>query len=138
MISDGIVILAAGRCTWRSRHDEIETAMCSALLIDNIIAGADTTAAALSIGIHWLARSPDLWQQLQDELRPVMDDAVEFSPRIEMLAQLPLLNAVLKEGLRVSCPIRGHMPRVVPAKGWNYNGTHLPAGVTFSPPQPSH
>ncbi|KAL0930039.1 cytochrome P450 4A10 [Colletotrichum truncatum] len=104
MISDGIVILAAG---------------------------ADTTAAALSIGIHWLARNPDLWQQLQEELRPVME-AAEISPRIEALAQLPLLNAVLKEGLRVSCPIRGHMPRVVPAKGWNYNGTHLPAGTVVA------
>ncbi|KAF9871786.1 cytochrome P450 4A10 [Colletotrichum karsti] len=104
IISDGIVILAAG---------------------------ADTTAAALSIGIHWLARNPDLWQQLQDELRPVMETE-EASPRIEALAQLPLLNAVLKEGLRVSCPIRGHMPRVVPAKGWNYNGTHFPAGTVVA------
>ncbi|KAF6806134.1 cytochrome P450 4A10 [Colletotrichum musicola] len=104
IISDGIVILAAG---------------------------ADTTAAALSIGIHWLARSPDLWQQLQDELRPVMD-AAKSSPRIEALAQLPLLNAILKEGLRVSCPIRGHMPRVVPANGWNYNGTQLPAGTVVA------
>ncbi|KAK1998422.1 cytochrome P450 4A10 [Colletotrichum falcatum] len=104
IVSDGIVILAAG---------------------------ADTTAAALSIGIHWLARNPDLWRRLRDELRPLMD-AAETSPRIEALAQLPLLNAVLREGLRVSCPIRGHMPRVVPSSGWNYKGTHLPAGTVVA------
>ncbi|CCF35218.1 cytochrome P450 4A10 [Colletotrichum higginsianum] len=104
IISDGIVILAAG---------------------------ADTTAAALSIGIHWLARNPDLWQQLQDELRPVMN-SFEKPPRIEALAALPLLNAVLKEGLRVSCPIRGHMPRVVPTEGWNYKGIHFPPGTVVA------
>ncbi|KAK2030547.1 cytochrome P450 4A10 [Colletotrichum zoysiae] len=100
IVSDGIVILAAG---------------------------ADTTAAALSIGIYWLAQSPNLWQQLQDELRPHMSAHKTF-PRIESLATLPLLNAVLKEGLRVSCPIRGHMPRVVPSEGWNYKGIHFPPG----------
>ncbi|KAK1561471.1 cytochrome P450 4A10 [Colletotrichum navitas] len=103
IISDGIVILAAG---------------------------ADTTAAALSIGMHWLVRSPDLWQQLQDELHPVM--STSEMPRIGSLAMLPLLNAVLKEGLRVSCPIRGHMPRVVPSQGWNYKGTHFPPGAVVA------
>ncbi|TLD33516.1 hypothetical protein PspLS_00244 [Pyricularia sp. CBS 133598] len=89
IISDGIVILAAG---------------------------ADTTAAALSVGMHHLARQPDLWRELQEELRPTMD-MFDGRPPVEKLAQLPLLNAVLNEGLRLSCPIRGHMPRVVPTTG---------------------
>lgn len=59
----------------------------------------------------------------------------EKPPRIEALAALPLLNAVLKEGLRVSCPIRGHMPRVVPTEGWNYKGIHFPPGVLAFHPQ---
>ncbi|OLN83441.1 putative sterigmatocystin biosynthesis P450 monooxygenase STCB-like protein 4 [Colletotrichum chlorophyti] len=100
VISDGIVILAAG---------------------------ADTTAAALSIGIHHLTRQPELWKRLQDEVRPIMAEN-EGHPRLEALNQLPLLSAVIKEGLRVSCPIRGHMPRVVPAGGWQYKGTNFPAG----------
>ncbi|KAK2740854.1 cytochrome P450 4A10 [Colletotrichum kahawae] len=100
IISDGIVILAAG---------------------------ADTTAAALSVGIHHLARRADLWGELQDELHPVMTIS-DGCPRVESLAQLPLLNAVLKEGLRISCPIRGHMPRIVPKGGWMYQDTWFPAG----------
>ncbi|KAK1848829.1 cytochrome P450 4A10 [Colletotrichum chrysophilum] len=100
IISDGIVILAAG---------------------------ADTTAAALSVGIHHLARRADLWVELQDELKPVMT-MCDGCPRLESLAQLPLLNAVLKEGLRISCPIRGHMPRIVPKGGWTYRDTWFPAG----------
>ncbi|KAH8846999.1 hypothetical protein MCOR27_010896 [Pyricularia oryzae] len=100
IISDGIVILAAG---------------------------ADTTAAALSIGMHHLARQPNLWRELQEELRPMMD-MFDRRPQIEKLAQLPLLNAVLNEGLRLSCPIRGHMPRVVPSTGWTYRGTYFPPG----------
>ncbi|KAK1985262.1 cytochrome P450 4A10 [Colletotrichum cereale] len=104
IISDGIVILAAG---------------------------ADTTAAALSVGIHHLARLPHLWARLQNEIRPVME-TLDGNPYIELLAQLPFLNAVIKEGLRVSCPIRGHMPRVVPAGGWDYGKTHFPAGSVIA------
>lgn len=78
--------------------------------------------------MHHLARRPDLWSELQEELRPIMD-MFDGRPQIEKLAQLPLLNAVLNEGLRLSCPIRGHMPRVVPSTGWTYRGTYFPPGV---------
>lgn len=83
----------------------------------------------MSVGIHHLARRADLWAELQDELKPVMTMS-DGCPRLESLAQLPLLNAVLKEGLRISCPIRGHMPRIVPKGGWMYQDTWFPAGVS--------
>jgi len=110
LISDGIVILAAG---------------------------ADTTAAALAIGLHHLARDPELWGLLRDELRSMLspsslvhDSVNAQQPNLDVLARLPVLNAVLREGLRITCPIRGHMPRIVPQGGWEYKGVHFPAGVS--------
>lgn len=92
--------------------------------------GADTTAAALSIGLHHLARQPALWRQLQEELKPLMKASPDSRPSLGDLSCLPFLSAVIKEGLRISCPIRGHMPRVVPAGGWTYGDFYFPAGVS--------
>lgn len=83
--------------------------------------------------MHHLAKQPNLWRELQEKLRPIMD-MFDRRPQIEKLAQLPFLNAVLNEGLRLSCPICGHMPRVVPSTGWIYRGTYFPPGVRFCNP----
>lgn len=100
------------------------------ILTAKTLIGADTTAAALSIGLHHLARQPVLWRQLQEELRPLVNTSPDARPSLGDLSRLPFLSAVVKEGLRLSCPIRGHMPRVVPAGGWTYRDFHFPAGVS--------
>lgn len=74
------------------------------------------------------------WQRLQDELMPFMTGNTNGRLNISELSTLPFLNAVLKEGLRISCPIRGHMPRVVPNSGWTYRSFHFPVGVSISRP----
>ncbi|KAL6154830.1 hypothetical protein ACJQWK_01335 [Exserohilum turcicum] len=42
---------------------------------------------------------------------------------------LPYLNAVVKEGLRLSMANPTRLPHVVPAGGWNFKGTYFPAGT---------
>lgn len=75
-------------------------------------------------------RQPAMYLRLQQEIKEVMPTP-QSHPCLTTLERLPLLNAILKEGLRVSCPIRGHLPRVVPTGGWNYRGVHFPAGVSI-------
>ena len=99
------------------------------------VAGTDTTAAALAIGLHKLLQHPESYSRLQDEVRTVMP-TLNSRPLIEELDSLPFLDACIKEGLRVSCPSRVRMPRTVSEEGWKYNGHYLPAGVGGSPPLP--
>jgi cytochrome P450 len=63
-------------------------------LITLLIAGHDTSSAALSWAVHWLARSGGVRETLQAEV-----DACSGSA--EDLAKLPYLDAVCKETLRL-------------------------------------
>ncbi|KAK0103828.1 hypothetical protein ONS95_005827 [Cadophora gregata] len=49
-----------------------------------------------------------------------------------MLETIPLLEACVKEALRVAAPARGRHPRVVPPGGWTYKGRYLPEGTIIS------
>ena len=64
-----------------------------------LIAGYDTTTAALSHVVYHLAENKDCQQILYEELK----DVKEFS--YEKLSQLKYLNAVIDETLRLSPPI---------------------------------
>ena len=97
------------------------------------VAGTDTTAAALAVTLHHLLQQPDIYRRLQDEVRTVMPTS-DSRPTVPELEALPLLNACVKEGLRVSCPSRTRLPRTVPASGWSFGGHYLPAGASLISP----
>ncbi len=61
-----------------------------------LIAGSDTTATTLTYTCVHLARDPELWEQLYQEILPIYKDK-NTSPRSIELETLPLLTAVLKE-----------------------------------------
>lgn len=92
-------------------------------------AGTDTTAATLAIGLYNLCKRPELYLKLQKSLR---EKTRENGQRLD-LGQLEadkLLDACLKESLRLACPVSGRLPREVPAGGWSLDGHHIPAGVS--------
>jgi cytochrome P450 len=93
-----------------------------------ITAGPGTTAATLTTAFHYLTAQPQLWRKLQAGLLSTFPDPA-YRPQIVELEQIPLLEAVCKESLRLTIPIRGRHPRVVPTGGWEYAGHHLPVGV---------
>ncbi|KAL4733478.1 cytochrome P450 [Aspergillus similis] len=70
-----------------------------------IVAGTDTTAASLSLTLHSLIQQPDRYKKLQDEIRTVMP-LFDSRPPTQTLDTLPLLDACLKEGLRISSPVQ--------------------------------
>ncbi|KAE8382393.1 cytochrome P450 [Aspergillus bertholletiae] len=97
-----------------------------------IVAGTDTTAVALSTTLHKLLQMPEIYQKLQDEIRTIMP-SINSQPAFDKLDALPLLDACLKEGLRISCPSRVRLPRTVPAEGWTFKGYHFPPGTIVFP-----
>ncbi|KZO98500.1 cytochrome P450 [Calocera viscosa TUFC12733] len=85
-----------------------------------ILAGADTTPAALSFITWELARRADVYAKLRGELEAAAREAglAEGEDwRFEQLKELPYLAAVVKEGLRRYPPTVMPMTRVVPREG---------------------
>ncbi|KAH7099062.1 cytochrome P450 [Auriculariales sp. MPI-PUGE-AT-0066] len=91
-----------------------------------LVAGTDTNAIALTFACYHLARQPRLYENLRDELRSanMLDNPYE----IDVLRELPYLNAFVKEVLRSHSPA-GLFERVVPKGGIVLAGYTLPEGT---------
>lgn len=57
-------------------------------------------------------------------------------PKID-IQQLPYLQGVIKEGLRLAPANGTRLSRIVPSGGWHFDGYYFPSGTTVgvSPPQ---
>ncbi|KAI1858292.1 uncharacterized protein JN550_012823 [Neoarthrinium moseri] len=96
-----------------------------------LTAGTGTTAISLTAAIHHLVSQPQLWYELQRELLGAFPNPSAI-PSVYDLDNVPLLNACIKEAIRVSVPIRGRHPRVVPKGGLSVGGLTIPEGVIIS------
>jgi cytochrome P450 len=90
---------------------------------DLIFAGTDSTGMNLATIMRNLVLHPEKYQRLKEE---VMNNATLESDAQEAQA-LPYLNAVVKEGLRLSMANPTRLPHVVPPGGWTFKGTYFPA-----------
>jgi len=86
-------------------------------------AGHETSTNALAWTFLLLSQHPRVASDLSDELDAVLRGA---PPSVDDLARLPLLDAVVKESMRVLPPVPMH-PRIV-AQDSELSGHHLPAG----------
>lgn len=74
-------------------------------------AGGETTAQALTRTFYHLLVNPQFLRRLREELKSAMPDPKEM-PSLAMLQNLPYLNAVVEEGVRISFPVAARSPRV--------------------------
>ncbi|OJD40273.1 cytochrome p450 [Diplodia corticola] len=88
---------------------------------DAVFAGTDSTGNNLATIIWYLVAQPDKYARLRTELHT---NATSAAPKD--LQSLPYLSGVIKEALRLSMAISTRLPRVVPAGGYQHNGTYLP------------
>ncbi|KAI0707444.1 high nitrogen upregulated cytochrome P450 monooxygenase 2 [Cerioporus squamosus] len=94
-----------------------------------VVAGADTTSSALTSLFHCLLTNPETYKRLQDEVDkfyPSGEDA--FDTRFHR--EMPWLNAVISETLRLFPPVPGGSQRQVPP----HSGTGVMAGQTYITP----
>ncbi|RAK99644.1 cytochrome P450 [Aspergillus ibericus CBS 121593] len=92
-----------------------------------IVAGSDTTAVTLTYLVWAVLSQPMLQHDLEEEvssLDPTYNDAA--------LEELPILNAVLMETLRLYGAAPGSLPRRVLNGGGIFCGYHVPQDVTVS------
>ncbi|GFF77359.1 hypothetical protein CNMCM6936_002355 [Aspergillus lentulus] len=92
-----------------------------------IVAGSDTTAVTLTYLVWAILSQPKLQQELEEEVAG-LDEEYEDAD----IERLPLLNAAIKESLRLYGAAPGSLPRSVPAGGATLSKYFIPEGTTVS------
>ena len=101
--------------------------------IGNIVAGSDTTALTLASILFHLIKYPHTLQKLRDEITRCESEGRCSLPNITFkeTQEMPYLQAIMKEAMRVK-PVGG-LPfwREVPAGGAEFAGQFFPAGTNI-------
>lgn len=92
----------------------------------NSIAGGETVATFLAAVTYYLLKNPAAYQKLQEEIRGRFKDGNEITAMSAQ--QLPYLQAVISEGLRIYPPGSQGFPRTCP--GATIDGHWVPQGVS--------
>ncbi|KAL7800600.1 cytochrome P450 [Trichoderma afarasin] len=88
-------------------------------------AGTETTSWTLAVITYYLLTQPKTLKKLTEELRTVVDDPKSLPPW-STLEQLPYLNAVMTEGLRLSYGVSARTARIATEEDLVYHGTWTP------------
>ncbi|KAJ5090698.1 hypothetical protein N7532_009382 [Penicillium argentinense] len=109
----------------RSKSENLEKVQMAAECMDHLAAGIDTTGDALCFLMYELSlpRSQEIQQCLRQEIMQ--------NPGAR-LDDLPYMDAVIKEGLRLFPPIPMSLPRYVPREGRTISGYQLPGSSIVS------
>ena len=92
-----------------------------------IVAGSDTTAVTMTYLTYSVCNDSRVRDKLNAELDSVPDPITDKS-----LRDMPYLNQVISETLRLYTAVPAGLPRLVPEEGANFNGYHVPAGITVA------
>ncbi|EAQ90212.1 hypothetical protein CHGG_02147 [Chaetomium globosum CBS 148.51] len=111
------------------RHGLNEEAAAAETLVQ-IIAGSDTSASTIRAVTLYILSNPRVYQKLQAEIDEAIALAKISSPIKDAEGrQLPYLQAVIKEGLRMMPPASGVFFKEVPPGGDTIDGKFIPGGT---------
>jgi cytochrome P450 len=107
----------------------------SADIVLQLVAGGDSTATVIKTTTLYVASNPRILLKLREEL-----DSAETEGRISSHSvitnkeslQLPYLQAVVKEGLRIFVPGHGLLIKQVPPGGDTIDGKWVPGGTRIA------
>ncbi|GLA22359.1 hypothetical protein AnigIFM63326_003271 [Aspergillus niger] len=111
--------------------DVVDDAQVFSYTTSNVNAGSDTTAISLRAILYYTLKNPRVFSKLQDELNGALQTGkVTIPVSWKQSQELPYLDAVIKEALRLHPAVGLLLERVVPAGGLQLpNGPFLPAGT---------
>ncbi|KAJ5786687.1 cytochrome P450 [Penicillium pulvis] len=93
-----------------------------------VIAGGETVATFLAAVTFYLLSTPEAYKRLRDEIRGRYLDVSEIDSTSAL--QLPYLQAVITEGLRIYPPGSQGFPRITPPEeGIMVNGSYVPGNT---------
>ncbi|KAI0526193.1 cytochrome P450 family protein [Xylaria bambusicola] len=95
-------------------------------------AGTVSTARTLDFISYYIMANPAIRKRLTEELRHDMAGYPEKKPTWAQLEKLPYLQALIKEGLRLSYGVMHRLPRVSPHQALQFKEWVIPPGVPVS------
>jgi cytochrome P450 family 628 len=95
-----------------------------------MIGGTDTIAAALAYIFHYVAKDESLQARLRDEVAPAFGKTLAGKFVHADVINLPLLNAVINETLRMHSPACNNGARTIQDEGIIVDGRHVPGGTS--------
>ncbi|RKP05480.1 cytochrome P450 [Thamnocephalis sphaerospora] len=112
------------------KADEMTDLDIAADMVVQMVGGTDTTAVCCTWTVYLLSRTPDVHARLLQELCKVVPD-INTEITHAMVHDLPYLNAVINESLRIYPVAGADAPRAVPKGGAELCGKYLPEGTVI-------
>ncbi|KAK4184486.1 Pisatin demethylase [Podospora australis] len=107
---------------------------CETEAIFQLVAGSDTTATAIRATLLYIITTPRVYNALQAEIDAAIRSGAISSPITNAeAAELPYLQGVIYEGLRLHPPFTGIPMKVVPPEGDTVDGKFIPGGTRIAP-----
>lgn len=98
--------------------------------LSNLTAGSDTTASTLGGLLYFLLANPRVLAKLKEEIADfTAAGQLSERPKFKEAQQMPYLEVVLKESLRLHSAVGLPLWRVVPEGGVEIAGQFIPAGT---------
>lgn len=95
-----------------------------------VVAGADTTAVALTHIFYHLAADPTHVDKLREEIQEIWKEGTKFN--VWDFQNAEYLNGVINEGLRLHPPVPSGVQRITPPEGVTVDGVFIPGGVNIA------
>ncbi|KAJ5808865.1 cytochrome P450 [Penicillium riverlandense] len=92
-------------------------------------AGTATTARTMGFMCYYILTNPHMRERLGEELKDIMAVYPHNLPTWQELERLPYLQAMIKEGLRLSYGVMRRLPRISPDDPIVYKQWMIPAGT---------
>ncbi|KAJ8126194.1 hypothetical protein O1611_g7444 [Lasiodiplodia mahajangana] len=106
---------------------------CQTEALFMFIAGSETTASVMRLTLFYLIGTPAVYQRLKSEIKAAIESGRASSPITAAEArQLPYLQAVLYEGLRIRPTATATFGKKVPPEGDTIHGHFIPGGTTVA------
>ena len=117
------------------RPGELQQKVLASEMFDHLLAATEALGLAFTYVLYELSRHMTIQQDLRKEMRDLRlcNQPTFQESRLDLLDELPLLDAVVLETLRLHAPAKGPFPRIVPGGGSQigpYQG--IPAGTVVS------
>ncbi|KAF9773462.1 hypothetical protein IL306_008703 [Fusarium sp. DS 682] len=96
------------------------------------LAGSETTATVIRVMLLYITASPQIYQRLRQEITDALSEGRASNPITDIEArQLPYLQAIIYEGIRIRPVTTGMFFKDVPAGGETMHGKYIPAGTSI-------